>query len=132
MTDSDSGCTSPEDRLKNSVSPQLRRSDSGYKSPTQRSRSPTIKNQRILKTPTNESIDFMDGYCGKSFGDIDTLLGDGYHKSDDIRNRLEGMLLRSTCKEDKQCLEKVLHLMWSLQALNNSFSDNEIAMVKTI
>lgn len=35
LTDSDSGCVSPGSRMKDSASPELKRMDSGYKSPHQ-------------------------------------------------------------------------------------------------
>ncbi|XP_077286983.1 uncharacterized protein LOC143911806 isoform X2 [Arctopsyche grandis] len=135
MTDCDSGCTSPEVCLKNPVSPHLRRSDSGYKSPTHRPPSPKLKNHRILRTPT---LSMSDSYSSQidnnnSTNDPDIFNADRLdcnHHSSDIKDRLERIMLNTHSEEDRSCLEQVLHLLWNLQTLSSSFAEEDFATTK--
>lgn len=138
MTDCDSGCTSPEVCMKNPVSPHLRRSDSGYKSPTHRPPSPKLKNHRILRTPTlslsdsyTSQVDNLNNSNDQEMFNLDRPEVERREQGSDIRDRLERIMINTHSDDDRNCLEQVLHLLWNLQTLSSSFAEEDFSLVSS-
>lgn len=128
LTDSDSGCVSPGSRIKDSASPELKRMDSGYKSP-QTPGSP-CNPRRHLGTPHDDfKEDFARAQVLADILDKNSETSDSL-KSNPVKEHLEQMILNAASAEDRSCLEQVLMLLYNLQALSSSVSEDECYQVK--
>ncbi|GBP38941.1 hypothetical protein EVAR_95691_1 [Eumeta japonica] len=130
LTDSDSGCVSPGSRIKDSASPELKRMDSGYKSP--HAPSSPCNPRRNLGTPSHD--DFKEDFARAQI--LAEILDKGSEASDSLKSnpvkeRLEQMILNAGSAEDRSCLEQVLMMLYNLQALNSSVSEDECYQVKS-
>ncbi|XP_045769692.1 axoneme-associated protein mst101(2)-like isoform X2 [Maniola jurtina] len=127
LTDSDSGCVSPGSRIKDSASPELKRMDSGYKSPHMPS-SPNPR--RHLTTPHDDfKEDFAKAQVLADILDRNSETGDSL-KSNPVKDHLEQMILNAASAEDRGCLEQVLMMLYNFQALSSSVSEDECYQTK--
>ncbi|XP_068634042.1 rootletin-like isoform X2 [Battus philenor] len=128
LTDSDSGCVSPGSRIKDSASPELKRMDSGYKSP-QIPSSP-CNPRRHLTTPHDEfKEDFAKAQVLAEILDRNSETSDSL-RSNPVKDHLEQMILNAASAEDRSCLEQVLMLLYNYQALSSSVSEDECYQTK--
>ncbi|XP_014367087.2 myosin-2 isoform X1 [Papilio machaon] len=128
LTDSDSGCVSPGSRIKDSASPELKRMDSGYKSPQVPS-SP-CNPRRHLATPHDDfKEDFAKAQVLAEILDRNSETSDSL-RSNPVKDHLEQMILNAASPEDRGCLEQVLMLLYNYQALSSSVSEDECYQVK--
>ncbi|XP_026318741.1 axoneme-associated protein mst101(2) isoform X2 [Hyposmocoma kahamanoa] len=128
LTDSDSGCVSPGSRIKNSASPELKRMDSGYKSP--HAPSSPCNPRRNLNTPQDDfKEDFAKAQVLAEILDRNLETSDSL-KSNPVKDHLEQMILNAASVEDRNCLEQVLMLLYNLQALSSSVSEDECYQAK--
>ncbi|XP_061714091.1 myosin-6-like isoform X2 [Cydia pomonella] len=126
LTDSDSGCVSPGSRIKDSASPELKRMDSGYKSPAPSSPHP----RRHLATPHDDfKEDFAKAQVLADILDRTSESSDSL-RSNPVKEHLEQMILNAGSVEDRNCLEQVLMLLYNLQALSSSVSEDECYQIK--
>ncbi|KAI8421903.1 hypothetical protein MSG28_009832, partial [Choristoneura fumiferana] len=126
LTDSDSGCVSPGSRIKDSASPELKRMDSGYKSPAPSSPHP----RRHLTTPHDDfKEDFAKAQVLADILDRTSETSDSL-KSNPVKDHLEQMILNAGSVEDRNCLEQVLMLLYNLQTLSSSVSEDECYQIK--
>ncbi|XP_023954514.2 myosin-8 isoform X2 [Bicyclus anynana] len=124
LTDSDSGCVSPGSRIKDSASPELKRMDSGYKSPQPSSPNP----RRHLTTPHD---DFKEDFAkAQVLADILDSENSDSLKSNPVKEHLEQMILNAASAEDRSCLEQVLMMLYNFQALSSSVSEDECYQTK--
>lgn len=112
---------SPGSRIKDSASPELKRMDSGYKSP--HIPSSPCNPRRHLNTPHD---DFKEDFAKAQALDI---LGRNSEASNSLKNNpvkehLEQMILNASA-EDRSCLEQVLMMLYNYQALSSSVSEDE-------
>lgn len=129
LTDSDSGCVSPGSRIKDSASPELKRMDSGYKSPQVPS-SP-CNPRRHLGTPHEDfKEDFAKAQVLADILDRNSETTSDSLKSNPVKEHLEQMILNAASAEDRSCLEQVLMLLYNLQALSSSVSEDECYQAK--
>ncbi|XP_069357809.1 axoneme-associated protein mst101(2)-like isoform X2 [Maniola hyperantus] len=127
LTDSDSGCVSPGSRIKDSASPELKRMDSGYKSPHMPS-SPNPR--RHLTTPHDDfKEDFAKAQVLADILDRNSETSDSL-KSNPVKDHLEQMILNAASAEDRGCLEQVLMMLYNFQALSSSVSEDECYQTK--
>ncbi|XP_039754802.1 myosin-7 isoform X2 [Pararge aegeria] len=127
LTDSDSGCVSPGSRMKDSASPELKRMDSGYKSPHMPS-SPNPR--RHLTTPHDDfKEDFAKAQVLADILDRNSENSDSL-KSNPVKDHLEQMILNAVSAEDRSCLEQVLMMLYNFQALSSSVSEDECYQTK--
>lgn len=124
LTDSDSGCVSPGSRIKDSASPELKRMDSGYKSPHTPS-SPCVPRRMGAHDEFKEDFaraqvlaDILDSEASDSL------------RSNPVKDHLEQMILSAGSAEDRSCLEQVLILLYNYQALSSSVSDDECYQIR--
>ncbi|XP_013193638.1 myosin-7 isoform X3 [Amyelois transitella] len=123
LTDSDSGCVSPGSRIKDSASPELKRMDSGYKSP--HTPSSPCNTRRHLGTPHDDfKEDFAKAQVLADILDRNSESSDSL-KSNPVKDHLEQMILNAASAEDRTCLEQVLMLLYNYQALSSSVSEDE-------
>lgn len=128
LTDSDSGCVSPGSRIKDSASPELKRMDSGYKSPQVPS-SP-CNPRRHLGTPNDDfKEDFAKAQVLADILDRSSEATSDSLKSNPVKDHLEQMILNAASAEDRSCLEQVLMLLYNLQTLSSSVSEDECFQV---
>ncbi|CAK1585652.1 unnamed protein product [Parnassius mnemosyne] len=128
LTDSDSGCVSPGSRIKDSASPELKRMDSGYKSP-QIPSSP-CNPRRHLATPHDDfKEDFAKAQVLAEILDRNSETSDSL-RSNPVKDHLEQMILNAASAEDRSCLEQVLMLLYNYQALSSSVSEDECYQAK--
>ncbi|KPI95855.1 hypothetical protein RR46_11568 [Papilio xuthus] len=128
LTDSDSGCVSPGSRIKDSASPELKRMDSGYKSPQVPS-SP-CNPRRHLTTPHDDfKEDFAKAQVLAEILDRNSETSDSL-RSNPVKDHLEQMILNAASPEDRGCLEQVLMLLYNYQALSSSVSEDECYQTK--
>ncbi|XP_013141613.1 PREDICTED: myosin-7 isoform X2 [Papilio polytes] len=128
LTDSDSGCVSPGSRIKDSASPELKRMDSGYKSPQVPS-SP-CNPRRHLATPHDDfKEDFAKAQVLAEILDRNSETSDSL-RSNPVKDHLEQMILNAASPEDRGCLEQVLMLLYNYQALSSSVSEDECYQTK--
>lgn len=128
LTDSDSGCVSPGSRIKDSASPELKRMDSGYKSPHTPSSPCNIR--RHLGTPHDDfKEDFAKAQVLADILDRNSENSDSL-KSNPVKEHLEQMILNAASAEDRSCLEQVLMLLYNFQALSSSVSEDECYQTK--
>ncbi|XP_061378419.1 early endosome antigen 1 isoform X2 [Danaus plexippus] len=114
LTDSDSGCVSPGSRIKDSASPELKRMDSGYKSPhVPSSPNPKRHAHNDFKEDFAKAQEIMEN------SESDSL------KSNPVKDHLEQMILNAVSVEDRNCLEQVLMMLYNFQALSSSVSEDE-------
>lgn len=127
LTDSDSGCVSPGSRIKDSASPELKRMDSGYKSPHAPS-SPC--NPRRHLTPHDDfKEDFAKAQFLADILDRNSETTSDSLKSNPVKDHLEQMILNAASAEDRSCLEQVQMLLYNFQALSSSVSEDECFQV---
>ncbi|CAG9135723.1 unnamed protein product [Plutella xylostella] len=121
LTDSDSGCVSPGSRIKDSASPELKRSDSGYKSPPA---SPAPR--RAMHHPAHDEFkeEFAKAQVLADILDRNSDTSDSL-RSNPVKEHLEQMILNAGSAEDRSCLEQVLMLLYNYQALSSSVSEEE-------
>lgn len=118
LTDSDSGCVSPGSRIKDSASPELKRMDSGYKSPhVPSSPNPKRHAHNDFKEDFAKAQEIMEN------SESDSL------KSNPVKDHLEQMILNAVSVEDRNCLEQVLMMLYNFQALSSSVSEDECFQV---
>ncbi|CAK1555248.1 unnamed protein product [Leptosia nina] len=123
LTDSDSGCVSPGSRIKDSASPELKRMDSGYKSP--HTPSSPCNPRRHLNTPHDDfKEDFAKAQVLADILDGNSETSDSL-KSNPVKEHLEQMILNAASAEDRSCLEQVLMMLYNYQALSSSVSEDE-------
>ncbi|XP_072932888.1 uncharacterized protein [Epargyreus clarus] len=128
LTDSDSGCVSPGSRIKDSASPELKRMDSGYKSP--HAPSSPCNPRRHLTTPHDDfKEDFAKAQVLADILDRNSETSDSL-KSNPVKDHLEQMILNAASAEDRTCLEQVLMLLYNFQALSSSVSEDECYQTK--
>ncbi|XP_059057391.1 rootletin-like isoform X2 [Achroia grisella] len=128
LTDSDSGCVSPGSRIKDSASPELKRMDSGYKSPHTPSSPCNIRRQ--MGTPHDDfKEDFAKAQVLADILDRNSETSDSL-KSNPVKEHLEQMILNAASAEDRTCLEQVLMLLYNFQALSSSVSEDECYQTK--
>ncbi|CAH2047458.1 unnamed protein product, partial [Iphiclides podalirius] len=128
LTDTDSGCVSPGSRIKDSASPELKRMDSGYKSPQVPS-SP-CNQRRHLATPHDDfKEDFAKAQALAEVLDRNSDASDSL-RSNPVKEHLEQMILNAATAEDRGCLEQVLVLLYNYQALSSSVSEDECYQTK--
>ncbi|CAH2982699.1 unnamed protein product [Chilo suppressalis] len=128
LTDSDSGCVSPGSRIKDSASPELKRMDSGYKSP--HAPSSPCNPRRQLGTPHDDfKDDFAKAQVLADILDRNSETSDSL-KSNPVKDHLEQMILNAASTEDRTCLEQVLMLLYNLQTLSSSVSEDDCYQVK--
>ncbi|XP_053605017.1 axoneme-associated protein mst101(2) isoform X2 [Plodia interpunctella] len=128
LTDSDSGCVSPGSRIKDSASPELKRMDSGYKSP--HTPSSPCNTRRHLGTPHDDfKEDFAKAQVLADILDRNSESSDSL-KSNPVKDHLEQMILNAASVEDRTCLEQVLMLLYNYQALSSSVSEDECYQAK--
>ncbi|KAL0880369.1 hypothetical protein ABMA27_002808 [Loxostege sticticalis] len=128
LTDSDSGCVSPGSRIKDSASPELKRMDSGYKSP--HAPSSPCNPRRHLGTPHDDfKEDFAKAQVLADILDRNSETSDSL-KSNPVKDHLEQMILNAASTEDRTCLEQVLMLLYNYQALSSSVSEDECYQAK--
>ncbi|XP_045523402.1 myosin-2 isoform X1 [Pieris brassicae] len=126
LTDSDSGCVSPGSRIKDSASPELKRMDSGYKSP--HTPSSPCNPRRHLTIPHD---DFKEDFAKAQVLDIldrNSEASDSL-KSNPVKEHLEQMILNASA-DDRSCLEQVLMMLYNYQALSSSVSEDESYQAK--
>ncbi|XP_075975472.1 uncharacterized protein LOC142976122 isoform X2 [Anticarsia gemmatalis] len=129
LTDSDSGCVSPGSRIKDSASPELKRMDSGYKSP--HAPSSPCNPRRHLGTPHDDfKEDFARAQVLADILDKNSETTSDSLKSNPVKEHLEQMILNAASAEDRACLEQVLMLLYNLQALSSSVSEDECYQAK--
>ncbi|KAJ8716794.1 hypothetical protein PYW07_003421 [Mythimna separata] len=129
LTDSDSGCVSPGSRIKDSASPELKRMDSGYKSP--HAPSSPCNPRRHLGTPHDDfKEDFARAQVLADILDKNSETTNDSLKSNPVKEHLEQMILNAASAEDRACLEQVLMLLYNLQALSSSVSEDECFQAK--
>ncbi|KAF9802058.1 hypothetical protein SFRURICE_004309, partial [Spodoptera frugiperda] len=129
LTDTDSGCVSPGSRIKDSASPELKRMDSGYKSP--HAPSSPCNPRRHLGTPHDDfKEDFARAQVLADILDKNSEATSDSLKSNPVKEHLEQMILNAASAEDRACLEQVLMLLYNLQALSSSVSEDECYQVK--
>lgn len=129
LTDSDSGCVSPGSRIKDSASPELKRMDSGYKSP--HAPSSPCNPRRHLGTPHDDfKEDFARAQVLADILDKNSETTSDSLKSNPVKEHLEQMILNAASAEDRACLEQVLMLLYNLQALSSSVSEDECYQTK--
>lgn len=120
---------SPGSRIKDSASPELKRMDSGYKSPHAPS-SPC--NPRRNLTPHDDfkedfaKAQFLADILDRNLENSDSL------KSNPVKEHLEQMILNAASVEDRSCLEQVLMLLYNYQALSSSVSEDECFQVSKL
>ncbi|XP_041980148.1 myosin-8-like isoform X2 [Aricia agestis] len=121
LTDSDSGCVSPGSRIKDSASPELKRMDSGYKSPHPGSPCNRRKHDDFKEDFAKAQVlaDILD-----SSETSDSL------KSNPVKDHIEQMILTAASAEDRSCLEQVLMLLYNYQAFSSSISEDECYQAK--
>lgn len=118
---------SPGSRIKNSASPELKRMDSGYKSP--HAPSSPCNPRRNLNTPQDDfKEDFAKAQVLAEILDRNLETSDSL-KSNPVKDHLEQMILNAASVEDRNCLEQVLMLLYNLQALSSSVSEDECHQV---
>ncbi|CAH2084508.1 unnamed protein product [Euphydryas editha] len=128
LTDSDSGCVSPGSRIKDSASPELKRMDSGYKSP--HTPSSPCNPRRHLTTPHDDfKEDFAKAQVLADILDRNSETSDSL-KSNPVKDHLEQMILNAASVEDRSCLEQVLMMLYNFQALSSSVSEDECYQTK--
>ncbi|XP_063826893.1 axoneme-associated protein mst101(2) isoform X3 [Ostrinia nubilalis] len=128
LTDSDSGCVSPGSRIKDSASPELKRMDSGYKSP--HTPSSPCNPRRHLGTPHDDfKEDFAKAQVLADILDRNSEASDSL-KSNPVKDHLEQMILNAASAEDRTCLEQVQMLLYNFQALSSSVSEDECYQAK--
>ncbi|CAG4929608.1 unnamed protein product [Colias eurytheme] len=128
LTDSDSGCVSPGSRIKDSASPELKRMDSGYKSP--HTPSSPCNPRRQLNTPHDEfKEDFAKAQVMADILDRNSETSDSL-KSNPVKEHLEQMILNAASVDDRSCLEQVLMMLYNYQALSSSVSEDECFQAK--
>ncbi|XP_022828409.1 myosin-9 isoform X3 [Spodoptera litura] len=129
LTDTDSGCVSPGSRIKDSASPELKRMDSGYKSP--HAPSSPCNPRRHLGTPHDDfKEDFARAQVLADILDKNSEATSDSLKSNPVKEHLEQMILNAASAEDRACLEQVLMLLYNLQTLSSSVSEDECYQVK--
>ncbi|KAL4709700.1 hypothetical protein ACJJTC_007431 [Scirpophaga incertulas] len=128
LTDSDSGCVSPGSRIKDSASPELKRMDSGYKSPNAPS-SPCNPRRHLGTSHDEFKEDFAKAQVLADILDRNSETSDSL-KSNPVKDHLEQMILNAASAEDRTCLEQVLMLLYNLQTLSSSVSEDECYQVK--
>ncbi|CAB3246823.1 unnamed protein product [Arctia plantaginis] len=129
LTDSDSGCVSPGSRIKDSASPELKRMDSGYKSP--HAPSSPCNPRRNLGTPHDDfKEDFARAQVLADILDKTSETTSDSLKSNPVKEHLEQMILNAASAEDRACLEQVLMLLYNLQTLSSSVSEDECYQTK--
>lgn len=128
LTDSDSGCVSPGSRIKDSASPELKRMDSGYKSPHAPS-SPCNPRRHLGTSHDDFKEDFARAQVLADILDKNSETTSDSLKSNPVKEHLEQMILNAASAEDRACLEQVLMLLYNLQALSSSVSEDECYQV---
>ncbi|XP_026744507.1 axoneme-associated protein mst101(2)-like isoform X1 [Trichoplusia ni] len=129
LTDSDSGCVSPGSRIKDSASPELKRMDSGYKSP--HAPSSPCNPRRHLGTPHDDfKEDFARAQVLADILDKNSEATSDSLRSNPVKEHLEQMILNAASAEDRACLEQVLMLLYNLQAWSSSISEDECYQAK--
>lgn len=128
LTDSDSGCVSPGSRIKDSASPELKRMDSGYKSPHAPS-SPCNPRRHLGTSHDDFKEDFAKAQVLADILDRNSETSDSL-KSNPVKEHLEQMILNAASAEDRSCLEQVMMLLYNLQALSSSVSEDECFQAK--
>lgn len=127
LTDSDSGCVSPGSRIKDSASPELKRMDSGYKSPN--TPSSPCNPRRHLNPHDDFKEDFAKAQFLADILDRNSETTSDSLKSNPVKEHLEQMILNAASAEDRGCLEQVLMLLYNFQALSSSVSEDECFQV---
>ncbi|XP_026496411.2 myosin-4 isoform X1 [Vanessa tameamea] len=128
LTDSDSGCVSPGSRIKDSASPELKRMDSGYKSPHTPS-SPCNPRRHLTTSHDDFKDDFAKAQVLADSLDRNSDTSDSL-KSNPVKDHLEQMILNAVSAEDRSCLEQVLMMLYNFQALSSSVSEDECYQTK--
>lgn len=128
LTDSDSGCVSPGSRIKDSASPELKRMDSGYKSP--HAPSSPCNPRRHLGSHDDFKEDFAKAQVLADILDRNSEATSDSLRSNPVKEHLEQMILNAASAEDRGCLEQVLMLLYNLQALSSSVSEDECFQAK--
>ncbi|KOB72175.1 PFTAIRE-interacting factor 1A, partial [Operophtera brumata] len=128
LTDSDSGCVSPGSRIKDSASPELKRMDSGYKSP--HAPSSPCNPRRHLNPHDDFKEDFAKAQFLADILDRNSETTSDSLKSNPVKEHLEQMILNAASAEDRGCLEQVLMLLYNFQALSSSVSEDECFQAK--
>lgn len=101
--------------------------DSGYKSP--HAPSSPCNPRRNLNTPHDDfKEDFAKAQVLADILDRNLETSDSL-KSNPVKDHLEQMILNAASVEDRNCLEQVLMLLYNLQALSSSVSEDECYQV---
>lgn len=120
---------SPGSRIKDSASPELKRMDSGYKSP--HAPSSPCNPRRNLGTPHDDfKEDFARAQVLADILDKNSETTSDSLKSNPVKEHLEQMILNAASAEDRACLEQVLMLLYNLQTLSSSVSEDECYQVR--
>ncbi|KAH9632574.1 hypothetical protein HF086_012381, partial [Spodoptera exigua] len=103
--------------------------DSGYKSP--HAPSSPCNPRRHLGTPHDDfKEDFARAQVLADILDKNSEATSDSLKSNPVKEHLEQMILNAASAEDRACLEQVLMLLYNLQALSSSVSEDECYQVK--